>query len=440
MFATGIDSSCPVIDGRRVDQFSLGGYEKHWREDIELVRDLGVHYLRYGPPLHRTFVAPGRFDWEVADRTLDLLRKYDLVPIADLCRFGVPDWLGDFQNPDFPGQFAVYARAFAERFPWVQLYTPVSEIYVCALLSGRLGRWNEALKTDRAFVSALKHLACANLLAMREILEVRPDALFIQSERTGYFHADSRRAIGPAEIMNAMRYLALDLSYGHRVDSGMYEFLLDNGLAREEYAFFMQSRLSRHCVLGSDYYEENERRISRAGAGRPAGEIFGYEVIVRQYHARYGLPVMLSETSLPQGERGDEAVEWLWKQWENAIGLRNSGVPLIGFTWYPLVDQIIQTDTGLQAHDDVRPVGLFDLDRRARPVGVAYRSLIEQWQQVLPAQSVCLIVPVALPSEYHEPMAERRREWIHRFYRERNVGAPPNPFARRAPKGQRTPV
>ncbi len=41
----------------------------------------------------------------------------------DLCHFGVPDWIGNFQNSDFPELFAVYAKEFAQRFPWVQLYT-----------------------------------------------------------------------------------------------------------------------------------------------------------------------------------------------------------------------------------------------------------------------------------------------------------------------------
>src|SRR5207244_1896772 len=78
------------------------------------------------------------------------------------------------------------------RFPWVQFYTPVNEIYVCAKLSTLDGIWNERRKKDdRAFVTALKHLCAANLLAIREILKVRPDAVFIQSESAEYFHIGS---------------------------------------------------------------------------------------------------------------------------------------------------------------------------------------------------------------------------------------------------------
>ncbi|MFC7690876.1 hypothetical protein ACFQY5_16230 [Paeniroseomonas aquatica] len=64
----------------------------------------------------------------------------------------------------------------------MQLYTPVNEMYVTALFSARYGWWNEQMASDRGFVTALKHLAKANVLAMEAILEVRPDAIFIQSD------------------------------------------------------------------------------------------------------------------------------------------------------------------------------------------------------------------------------------------------------------------
>jgi beta-glucosidase/6-phospho-beta-glucosidase/beta-galactosidase len=204
----------------------------------------------------------------------------------------VPDWVGNFQNPDFPRLFERYARAFCERFPWVQLYTPVNEMYICATFSARYGWWNEQLTTDLGFVTALKHLVKANVLAMQTILEVRPDAIFIQSESSEYFHAENPAAIKPAEIMNSARFLSLDLNYGRRVDSEMYEYLTDNGMTRDEYHFFLDHRLKAHCILGNDYYVTNEHRVSADGSTRASGEIFGYAVITRQYYDRYQLPVM----------------------------------------------------------------------------------------------------------------------------------------------------
>ena len=225
MFATGIENSVPTINnGRtRVDQMDVCGHYERWREDFDLVDDMGIQFLRYGPPIYRTLLGPGKYDWEFADLAFAELKRRDITPIVDLCHFGVPDWLGNFQNPDFAPQFANYAAAFADRFPWVQLYTPVNEMFICAAFSAKYGWWNEQMKTDRGFVTALKNIVKANVLAMMEILKRRPDAIFIQSESSEYFHADSPAAIGPAEIMNARRFLSLDLNYGRRVDSEMSE-------------------------------------------------------------------------------------------------------------------------------------------------------------------------------------------------------------------------
>src|SRR3712207_3681742 len=209
MFATGIENSIPTIhNGRhRVDQMESCGHYRHWRTDFDLVEDLGITFLRYGPPIHLTWIGDGRYDWSFSDETFGDLKRRDINVIVDLCHFGVPDWVGNFQNPDFPRLFAIYARAFAQRFPWVQLYTPINEMFVCANFSAQLGWWNEQLRSDRAFVTALKHMAKGNVLAMQAILEVRPDAIFIQSESTEYFHAENPSAIKPAEILNSRRFL-----------------------------------------------------------------------------------------------------------------------------------------------------------------------------------------------------------------------------------------
>ena len=411
MFATGIENSIPRIKKGtvRVDQMEVCGHYKHWKTDFDCVEDLGIRFLRYGPPLHTSFTAPGQYNWDFADEVFSDLQRRDLVPIVDLCHFGVPDWIGDFQNGDFPHYFAEYAKAFAERFPWVQLYTPVNEMFICATFSAKYGWWNEEGVTDKTFVTALKHIVKANVMAMTAILEVRPDAIFIQSESSEYFHAENPAAIRPAEILNSMRFLSLDLNYGHRVDSEMYEYLFANGMTYEEYHFFLGNSLKHHCILGNDYYWTNEHRVSQDGATRASGEIFGYSEITRQYYDRYRLPVMHTETNIIEGPNGDEAVNWLWKEWANVLSVRNSGVPTVGFTWYSLTDQV-DWDTALREQNGrVNPLGLYDLDRNIRAVGRSYRQLIRDWATVLPTQSVCLSVPVTLPSEHEQTIPKRHR-------------------------------
>ena len=100
MFATGIECSYPTIDGGRwrLDQLAETKHYENWRLDLELVRELGLRYLRYGPPLHLIFEAPGKYDWTFTDKVCEAMRQLGIVPIMDLCHFGVPDWLENFQK------------------------------------------------------------------------------------------------------------------------------------------------------------------------------------------------------------------------------------------------------------------------------------------------------------------------------------------------------
>ena len=126
--------------------------------------------------------------------------------------------------------------------------------------------------------------------------------------------------------------------------------------------------------MGNDYYVTNEHGSAADGSTAPSGEMFGYDEITRQYYDRYGLPVMHTETNCAKGPSGDEAVNWLWKEWANVLRVRNDGVPIVGFTWYSLTDQV-DWDTALrEKNGHVNPLGLYDLDRNIRPVGRPTRS------------------------------------------------------------------
>ncbi|HZT43309.1 MAG TPA: family 1 glycosylhydrolase [Chthonomonadaceae bacterium] len=387
MFATGIENSYPTIqlpNGKtfRVDEMEKTGHYRYWREDFDLVTELGIRTLRYGPPYYSTHKGPGRYDWSFADETFSALHDLRIQPIADLCHFGVPDWIGNFQNPEWPAFFAEYAGTFAARYPWIRYFTPVNEIFITAMFSAQYGWWNERLTSDTAFVNALKHLCQANVLAMRAILEVRQDAVFIQSESSEYFHAEHPDGLPRANFLNEKRFLSLDLTYGYPLRALMYEYLLDNGMTREEYHWFHAHQVKARCVMGNDYYVTNEHLVHNDGTTEASGEIFGYYVITHQYFDRYHLPVMHTETNIAE----PKSVDWLKKEWANLYRLKQDGVPIIGFTWFSLIDQV-DWDTALRENNGhVNPLGLYSLERKINPVGRVYKELIEEWRKVLPPE------------------------------------------------------
>ncbi len=385
MFASGIECSYPTITARdgnrtRIDELEKCFHYERWRDDLQLVRDMGIRYLRYGPPYYRMHPGPGSHDWSFSDEVFAEMQRLGIEPIADLCHFGLPDWLGDFQNPDWPRHFAEYSRAFARRYPWVRLYTPVNEIFVCAKLSALHGMWNEQLRSEQAFVTALKHMCRANLLAIQSILEERDDALFVQSESAEYFHEGCQEPemVAKADFENQRRFLSFDLLYAHPVRDDMREYLRRCGLNEGEYEWFMNQGLGERIIMGNDFYERNEQIVLPGGRIEPAGDVYGWYIITRQYYERYRRPVMHTETNNIGGGE-DEAPRWLWRQFLNVRLMHSEGIPVLGFTWYSLTDQV---DWDVALGDErnlINPIGLYDLDRKPRPVAAAYRQIIHEF-------------------------------------------------------------
>ena len=369
MFAVGIECSNPVVrHGHRVDELEATGHYEQWETDLDLLGFLGVPYLRYGLPIHKIFQGPQKYDWHFADKVLTRMHELGIVPILDLVHFGLPDWLGDFQNPDWPRHVADYARAVAERYPWIQLYTPVNEIYVTA-----------QLQSDTGFVNNLKHSVEASVRIMEAILEASPGAVFIFSESTEYVHPGSPDLVSRAQFLNERRFLSLDLLFGHDVSAKAYRYLRDAGMTSQEYDWFQSNRhLRSHCIMGTDYYITNEHILRSDGRTIGAGEIYGYYVITRQYYDRYRIPVMHTETN----RYYRDATVWLWKEWMNLLRLREDGVPIIGFTWYGLID-MCDWDTALtNPRGHVSKVGLYTLGRRQRKVATEYRRLIREYSHL----------------------------------------------------------
>ncbi len=381
MFATGIECSYPTIGNGSIrrDLLDECGHYTHWREDFRLVKELGLKVLRYGLPYHRVHLGPGRFDWDFADDVMGELRRLEITPILDLLHFGVPTWLGNFQNPELPTHFADYAEAVAQRYPWVRYYTPVNEIYVTAHASARDGVWNEQLKTDAGFVTAIKHTVAASILANQRIAKHRPDCVIVQSESAEYTHEARATASPKVRLMNKLRFLALDLLYAHPPEAEVCMYLLDNGLSRTEYDWFMAGEPPGYQIMGNDYYGRNERILLPDGKMLQAEDVRGWHEITKDYYNRYKKPVMHTETNVFDA---DAAVTWLWKQWINVLCARADGVPVLGFTWYSLIDQIDWDIELAEKRGTVNACGLYDLNRQPRPVAAAYRTLLEEFGQI----------------------------------------------------------
>jgi len=307
------------------------------------------------------------------------MKKLGITPIIDLCHFGVPHWIENFQNKELPELLADYAEAFVRRYPDHYLYTPVNEMYVTAKHSALIGIWNEQLASEKSFVTAVCNLVRANILMTARIKAVQPKAIIINSESSEFFQpcCPDEHVQSIARFENERRFIPLDLYCGHEITPETKTYLFDNGLTEEEYKWFQEHRDCDRLILGVDYYEWNEKLINSKGFITNLGELFGWYVITKQYYDRYRLPMMHTETNT---FNADAAPGWLWRQWHNIQLIRKERIPVVGFTWYSLLDQV-DWDIALTApNGNVNPCGLFDLNRDPRPVAQAYKSLIQMYK------------------------------------------------------------
>ena len=381
MFATGIECSYPTIDqGKtRRDLLAECDHYNRYKEDLGLVKELGLKVLRYGLPYYKIQQSADKYDWEFADLAMAEMQRLGITPVLDLMHFGVPDWLGNFQNPDLPVHFADYCEQVAKRYPWVRYYTPVNEIYVTAKSSAKDGIWNEQLKDDKAFVTAMKHTVAASIMGTQQIAKHRPDCIIVQSESAEFMHelhADHTPAV---QMENSLRFLSLDLLYAHQPSGEVVNYLYDNGMTRQEYDWFMKGEPPGYQVMGNDYYGRNEKIMLPDGSIQTSMDVLGWYTITSEYYKRYNKPVMHTETNVFDAK---EAPMWLWKQWTNILRMRKDGVPVLGFTWYSLIDQV-DWETGLaEKKGVVNACGLYDLDRKPRPVADAYKMLLQEYGQI----------------------------------------------------------
>ena len=136
--------------------------------DLDLVAALGITRLRY-PVLWERTERDGRMDWKWSDERLKRLRELGIDPIVGLLHHGSGPAHTSLVDPLFPEKFCIYARAVAERYPWVENYTPVNEPLTTARFSGLYGHWYPHGKSETLFIRALLQQCRATVMAMRAI-------------------------------------------------------------------------------------------------------------------------------------------------------------------------------------------------------------------------------------------------------------------------------
>ena len=351
----GVECTVNRVGDTYFDQLEKSGHAAR-PEDLELFAGLGIRVLRFPVLWERT--APkgiGAADWSWPDERLARLRDLGLRPIVGLLHHGSGPRGTSLVDPSFPEKLAAYARAVAERFPWVEDFTPVNEPLTTARFSGLYGHWYPHGRDGLTFVRALLNECRATVLSMRAVRSVTPGARLVQTDDLGKTFSTPLLSY-QAEFENERRWLTFDLLCG-RVDRHhpMWGYLLHIGASEAELSWFVENSCPPD-IVGINHYVTSERfldeRLERyptrthGGNGRHAyADVEAVRVLAEgpagprallgEAWERYGLPLAVTEVHL--GCTREEQLRWLVEVWRAACSLRSEGADVRAVTAWALL-------------------------------------------------------------------------------------------------------
>ena len=350
VWASGIEDTF-VVQSRKghrsLDEYELVGHYDHWREDLRLAKEIGFRALRWGVPWYRVEPKQGEFDWSWTDQVIPyIVEELGITPIVDLMHYGCPLWLyKEFINKEYPVAVAKYAKAFAVRYhSLVKYYTPLNEPVVNAIWCGKRGVWPPYLKGDSGYIRMTLQLAHGILNTIDAIKEVDPEAVMVHVEATGLSRAASDELQALAVEDKHKNNFCLDLLTGKLLrDHPLVSWLIRNGVALNDLRA-LSDRKIKLDVLGLNFYPQwSTQQLYLNARGRLAYRAHekdgaGFGTLIHDFYDRYQCPIMITETSAFGSDELRQ--KWLDASVSTVKELRGKGVPVLGYTWFPMFTMI----------------------------------------------------------------------------------------------------
>ena len=350
LWAAGIENTFvpQVRPGHRsLDEYELMGHYEHWREDLSLSRELGLKAMRWGVPWYKVEPEPGQFDWSWLDDVIPfLVEELKVLPVIDLMHYGCPFWMKkEFANPDYPKRVAFYAAEFAERYKHlISWYTPLNEPIINALMCGMRGLWAPYLRGDQGYIRIMLQLARGIIRTVKALKEIDPNSVMVHVEATGLTRTVREDLQALAREEQFRGYLCYDLISGRLThDHLLFSWLVRNGASPDALEEIGRNPIELD-VLGLNFYPQWSTKLLHIDKrGRltfsetePEGD--GFKELITHYHERYQVPIMITETSAIGSD--DIRQRWLESSVSMIRHLRGEGIPVIGYTWFPLFTMV----------------------------------------------------------------------------------------------------
>ncbi len=388
----GAECTVNRIGNMHRDQLLATGHD--WRlSDIDLIAGLGLDALRFPILWERVMPDAGAPRWEWSEVRLARLRALGIRPIAGLVHHGSGPMRTSLLDDGFAQGLGEYAQAVAERYPWIEDWTPVNEPLTTARFSALYGIWYPHARNEALFWRALINQIDGVRAAMRAVRTINPAARLIQTDDLGRTFATAALE-DQAAFDNARRWMTWDLLCG-RVVPGHDLWQRLCGFGFEERLRAIADDPCPPQIIGVNHYLTSDRfldhrlqKYPRDALGSNGRRQFADVAAVRALEpgppglggaigeawARYGLPIAVTEVH--NGCTREEQVRWLEEAWATACAARDDGVEMRAVTCWALFGNR-GWNTLLTGDGHYEP-GVFDArgpEPRATAMADAIRSL-----------------------------------------------------------------
>jgi beta-glucosidase len=313
------DSGCVEPSGDACDSFH------RWREDVDLVADLGLGAYRFS--LEWSRIEPEEGEWSVA--ALDHYRRIcaaclgrGIEPVVTFHHFTTPRWLsqrGGWESPDAPDRFARFVeRSVAHLGDLIGRACTINEPNVIGVMGYMLGIFPPGVKDDFE-----RHLAVNQAM-------VRAHRLAVDALRSGPGSFPVGLTLSMAEMV------AGDGAEGAR--DAAREILEDSFLRETAGDDFIGVQCYTRLRFGRD------GRLLVGDDGVPVVSQMGYdywpqsaEHTVRRAAEVTGLPVIVTENGI--GTDDDrQRIEYLSEALAGVLRCLDDGVDVRGYFAWSLMD------------------------------------------------------------------------------------------------------
>lgn len=338
-------------------------------------KELDIHNTRLGIPNHK--ILNSRDMEKFSNTFLKDFHDSGIKISLDLLHFGLPDKFRNekdpkksyFLNPEWPDYFVNFARIAVQKCAKnIEAITIINEPFITNRFSGQ--HWNERFPGNRNSPEYKKYFIERALLISKAAVKARYEIeKHIQSQpepekaRKIFLHNDScENRPQNKDFTDHERFLSSDLILGQDwllkddfKQSDMFKWMEKNYDDKEKLINSLQEIKDEHLkfqkdfnktmkadtVFGIDYYAPCESGDNITPDPKnyakevESGHRKGLYGMIKEYYERYDVPIIHAETNM----REEHQQQWITQQAFDIAQSMKSGIPVLGFNYYSLMDQ-----------------------------------------------------------------------------------------------------